>query len=263
MSYLLDKKTQQKKVFKIALGVILFFILFYFRAGVWSGFSTLSHTVFRPVLIGGNNIGEKFTNLQGYFISKNSLYLENQKLQSQIVESEADRANYTAVVAENESLKEILGRKPEQIVMTLATILAKPNQSPYDTLIIDVGIKQDIKIGDLVFALGYVPLGRIAEVYANSAKVILFSSAGEKTTATIAEKNIAMELVGRGGGNFEMNIPRDLTLAQGNEVVLPGINPAILAVVEAIISDPRDPFTKALLRSPINVQAIKFVQVVK
>jgi hypothetical protein len=93
--------------------------------------------------------------------------------------------------------------------------------------------------------------------------VILFSNPREKTEVVVSGKNIFIELVGRGGGNFEMATSKDLVLDKGMEVVLPGINPYTVAIVEKNISDPRDSFDKVLLVSPINIQEIKFVQVEK
>ncbi|MGH7249772.1 MAG: hypothetical protein ACREGC_02255, partial [Minisyncoccia bacterium] len=84
-----------------------------------------------------------------------------------------------------------------------------------------------------------------------------------QTDSSSQSGNIFMEVIGRGGGNFEMTLPKDVTLQKGDPVVLPGINPYVLAVTQSIISDPRDPFTKALLTSPVNIQELKFVQVVK
>jgi cell shape-determining protein MreC len=276
MNYLLDKKIKRKKIFKIAFGVVVLIVLFYFRSGIFNGLAYVSQGLFRPVLILGNNLGEKFKSLSSYFVSKNSLYLQNQDLQSQLNEDEARMSNYSSVLADNENLKEILGRKNEKINMTLAAILSKPNQSIYDTLIIDAGAREGIKTGNLVFALGNVPIGRIAEIYPNSSKVILFSNAGEKTQVVIslghsptgeagksarAGGDVFMEIVGRGGGNFEMAMPKDFSLQKGDQVVLPGPYPYVLAIVETIISDPRDPFTKALLSSPVNIQELKFVEV--
>lgn len=261
MNYLLDKKTKKKKFSKIALGVFFLIILIYFRSGVSGGLSLLSHTVFRPALVAGNTLGEKFTNLGAYFTSKYSLFLENKILKTQVISEETRMANYTSLLAENEDLKEILKRKKETTSMILGAILAKPNQSPYDTLVIDVGEKQGIKTQSLVFAQGNIPIGRIAETYPNSSKVVLFSSSGEKMQAILSSKNIFMELIGRGGGNFEMVIPRDLALEKGEQLVMIGISPYLLAVVETIISDPRDSFIKALLVSPVNIQEIKFVEV--
>jgi len=276
MSYLLDRKIKRKKFFKILLGVIILLFLIYFCGSIFRGLSYASHAVFRPVLILGHNIGEKFSNLSSVFYSKKSLLLENENLKSQILESEADRANYASVVDENNKMKEILGRKLVTADMILATILSKPNQSIYGTLVIDAGINQGIIEGQRVFAFGNVPIGYIAETYGNSSKVILFSNPGEKTEVVIslgspfgeaspsagqAGKNIFMQVVGRGGGNFEMILPRDFILDVETEVVLPGITPYVLGVVQTIISDPRDSFQKALLVSPVNIQELKFVEV--
>jgi len=243
-------------------------------------------------LVFGGNIREKLGSVGSFFASKNSLYLENQVLKLQLRQNDAMMANYNSVLAENVSLKEILGRKDEtrpndrsvgrEVNLVLSAILSKPNQSPFDILVIDTGAKDGLQIGDTVFALGNVPIGRIANVYPHSSKVILFSNAGERTQAVFSSKpartdarlndsfgqdsghsggNIFTEVVGRGGGNFEMIVPRDLTLLKGDQVVLPGIAPYLLGIVETIISDPRDPFVKALLVSPVNIQELKLVEV--
>lgn len=271
MSYLLDRKIQKKRFFKIILSIIVLIFLIYFRSGIFNGLSFISQGFFHPVFVFGDNIKEKLGSMGSYFISKNSLYLENENLKSQISESQADRANYSSIVSDNANLKEILNRKDLKATMVLSAILSKPNQSLYDTLIIDAGTKEGVKVGDEVFALGNIPIGRVALVYASSSKVILFSNAGEKTQVVVGGKpaststslggNVFMEVVGRGSGNFEITIPRDFTLTKGDEMVLPGITPYVLAVVETIISDPRDAFVKALLTSPVNMQELKFVEV--
>jgi cell shape-determining protein MreC len=261
MSYLLDKKIKNKKVFRIALAVIFLIILFFFRAGIFNGFSNISQKIFRPILITGNNLGDKFKSFGAYFVSKGYLYEQNQKLQMQVDFNNARNSNYDSVVADNISIKEILNRKDPKVPMVLSAILNKPNQSIYDTLVIDAGASKGIKAGDTVFALGNVPIGRVDIVYENSSKVILFSSAGEKTQAVISGKNVFMELVGRGGGNFEMIMPKDFTMQKGDQAVLPSINPYVLAIAQTIISDPRDPFNKMLLTSPVNIQELKFVEI--
>ena len=109
-------------------------------------------------------------------------------------------------------------------------------------------------------------------MYPGSSKAILFSNPGEKTEVLVslgrsssgeAGKDIFMQVVGRGGGNFEMTLPRDLVLEKGTEVQLPGLAPRALAIVETILSDPRDAFQKALLVSPVNIQELKFVEIEK
>lgn len=270
MNYLLDKRTKKKKFFIVAIVAVFFCFLFYFRVGVFQGLSYASHTVFRPVLVLGNKIGGKVSSFRSYFISKNSLLTNNKNLKLDLDKDKATMANYNSILAENQSLKEILGRKDEKMNMVLSAILSKPNQSPYDTLIIDAGTKQGIKTGNIVFAFGNVPIGRVDFVYENSAKVVLFSNTGEETQAIISigsssvgkiGKNIFIQLIGRGGGNFETILSRDLTLTKGDQAVLPGIVPRVIAIVETVISDPRDSFSKALLVSPVNIQELKFVEV--
>lgn len=260
MSYLLDKREKRKKFLKVLLLVLLLFILIYFRVPIWRGLAYGVHTLFRPFLAAGGNVSGKVSNIGLLFQSKSSLEGENENLKLKLSETAARMSNYNSLLDENLKLKEILGRAGER-KLVLSAILSKPNRSLYDTLIIDAGDGKGIKEGDLVTALGDVPIGRISDVYSDSSKVILFSNPGEKTEVLISGKDIFMQIVGRGGGNFEMILPRDLTLEGGTEVHLPGLMPQVLATVETVLSDPRDAFQKALLVSPVNIQELKFVEV--
>ena len=236
-------------------------MLFYFRSPIFNGLSYAGHTIFRPVLVFGNSIGGRLEGVRSFFAFKNSLYWENQNLKSEMDAESALRSNYDSLAAENISLKEILGRKDANTNLVLSAILGKPSQSSYNTLIIDAGTKEGLQAGDTVFALGNIPVGRVADIYPNSSKVLLFSSPGEQTAVIVGDNNAFMEAVGRGGGNFELILPRDFILSKGDEVTLPGFAPYVLGIVETIISDPRDPFIKALLVSPANIHELKFVQV--
>ncbi len=247
-----------------ALGVILIvFILIYFHAGIFRGFSYVANAIFKPVISVGGEVKGGFSNIILVFQSKKSLQADNENLKAQLDESLAQIANYNSIVDENNKLKEILGRIGDKKQMIVAGILAKPNQSLYGTLLIDAGTNQGVILNAKVFALGNVPIGRIAEVFPNSAKVVLFSSPGEKTDVVVSGKDIFLQAIGRGGGNFELVLPRDMVIENGTEVNLPGLTPYILGTVVTIISDPRDSFQKALLVSPVNIQELKFVEIEK
>ena len=260
MSYLLDKKNQRKKIFNYAIFVFFILVFFYFRTPVFQFLSSMSLIIFRPVLVLKNSATTIFSDLSTAFSFKNSLSKENENLKTKLAENNVLILNYNSILDENNKIKEILGRKNDKATMLLSAILSKPNQSLYDTLILDVGIEDGAQDGDLVFALGNIPIGRIFKAYSKSSKVILFSNSGEKTEVVVS-KDIFMEIVGRGGGNFEMTLPRDFVLEKGNSVSLPGIFPYIVAIVKTIVSDPRDSFAKALLTSPVNIQELKFVEI--
>ena len=265
MSYLLDKKNKSKKVTRAFVIALIIFTLFYFRAGIFKGFSYAAHSVFKPVMIFGNNLGNKFSSIGSAVSFKKMIIAENKELKIQLGESVAKTANYNSVLDENIKLKEILNRKPWSANFILGNILSQKNQSIYSSILIDLGANDGISEGQRVFALGNIPVGRIAQVEANSSKVVLYSSPGERTEVIVSGSTYSgfMEVVGRGGGNFEIILPRDFVIAEGTEIILPGAFPYVLGAVKTIISDPRDAFQKALIVSPVNIQELKFVQVEK
>ena len=263
MNYRLDKKNKNNRIKIIIITIIILSFLIYFRSKVYSALSNTSMTIFRPVLVLGDNVGNRFKNISSFFYSKKSLLLENNNLKIQLAEKQAAMANYNGIMDDNSKMMEILGRKNENNNLVVSAILSKPNHSPYDTIIIDIGADKNIAVDDIVFACGNIPNGRVSTIYEHSSKIVLFSTPGESTQVVVPDKDVFMQIIGRGGGNFEMILPRDFIIEPGTEVNLPGITPYVIGTVANIISDPRDVFTKALLVSPVNVQELEFVEVQK
>lgn len=199
------------------------------------------------------------------YLTKTKLFLfeENKNLSKENVSLKISMIDYNFLKDENKRLKELLGRASVNDDFILANILTKPNNSPYDTIIIDIGEDEEILEGFSVYCNGNIPIGVISKVYNKTALVELYSNPGKVTIGVIQNSNINVELIGRGGGNFEMSVPLELITPKGTMIVSPDIKIEILAIVEEIISDPTDPIKKIILRSPINVQNQKWVQVKK
>lgn len=263
MTYTLDKQRKNKKIKNFVFVVFIFLIIIYFNKPIFQTISSITSNISKPFLVFSNNTKTRLHNLNSYFTSKNTLSKENDFLKNQNLELESKLANYQSLENENQNLKELLGRLGENHQYLLATILAKPNITLFDTLVLDIGKDKGVAIGDIVFAYGNIPLGKISEVNSTTSKVTLFSNPGEKTNAIISSTNTYIDLIGRGGGNFEIILPRDFTLAEGENVLLPDLNNYLIAKVVSTISDARDSYQKALLVSPINIQELKFVQVRK
>ena len=263
MNYLQSRKRKRKQLKFVSVVVLLAVIIFAFNKPIFRGLSSASHAVFKPILRLAHDSSPGGEGVNIILQSKRELAEENEELKLKMKEQEVQLANYNTILNENLELKETLNRSPEDLDFILASILTKPNTSPYDTLLVDIGSNDGVSEGALVFGLGNVPLGRVAEVFANSAKVVLFSSPGVETQASSSKDNIYAILYGRGSGNFEVSLPRDTEIDEGVEFSLPGIYPYTIATVQSTISDPRASFLKILLASPINIQEIKFVQILR
>ena len=159
---------------------------------------------------------------------------------------------------ENTELKQLLGRNASSTI-TIGYILKKPPFSAYDVYIIDLGSNDGITIGEKVYVLGDILVGEIGEVNRTTSKVKLYSSFGEKYDVFIGKNNIEATALGRGGGSFEITIPRDIKISQGDKVVSPNISGSTFGIVDKTITDPAKAFSKILFAQPINIYEQKFV----
>ena len=162
---------------------------------------------------------------------------------------------------ENIALKGRLGRYEKEPERTLAVVLAKPDMTPYDTLIIDVGKDDNVSVGDTILFENVI-LGEVSEAYQTTSKVWLYSSHGEYVDVFIGDNAITAEAKGLGGGNFEIELPRNVDVFVGDSIYIPKFHPQILGIVEHINSDPNDAFERILFRSPVSLFSLRFVDVI-
>lgn len=261
MNYRQDKKKNNKRIVYFAIVAIFIFTILFFSTVVFSSAQFAAQAIFKPFMSFRTNALSRISSWGSYFDSKKSLLAENQELKEKNLGLVAELSNYDILLAENKELKEILVRT-EGREFILGNILVKPNQSIYDTFVVDAGSNHGVQIGAKVFANGYIPIGLVTEVNNKTSKITLYSTSKERTSVIVSSTGTNLEVVGRGMGNFEMTLPRDFEILAGEEVYLPG-SPYALASVEGIISDPRDSFKKALLRSPVNLFDLRFVEIEK
>ncbi|MEA3399157.1 MAG: hypothetical protein U9R00_01435 [Patescibacteria group bacterium] len=251
-----NKKKNNLRNFLIA---ILLFVLFIFISQSSNFFHKIGFSFWKIE----RNVDSALTDSSHIFRTKSSVFKENDYLKNKVFNLESKTMDYELIEAENEELKELLGRISEKSNFVLGAVLVKPSRTVYDSIIIDLGLNDGLVGGEKVFTKAIIPIGEVAEVYEKTSLVSLYSNPGKRTEAVISDFNINVELIGRGGGNFETIIPLDLELERGIFLVLPGLKSRIIAVVEGDLSNPTDSMKKILLRSPINIQEIKWVQVLK
>lgn len=215
----------------------------------------------KPFWITNINIQNKINENEYVFYKKSTVFQKSIELNEENTNLKNKMLDYEILENENLELKELLGRISPENKFVLASILTKPNFSPYDTITIDVGVNDGIKIGDKVFASAVTPIGEIDTVFQNTSLVVLYSNPGKVTLGMIEGLNTNIEITGRGGGNFEMTTPVDLYVEKGKNILIPGTSTEIIAVVGDIISMENDPIKKFILESPININDLKWVEV--
>jgi rod shape-determining protein MreC len=261
-----DKRniTRRKIITQISIWVVVFAVL---SVGVLlSTSSKLLNLLGRPVWSAQKLTVGAVDGTADLIRTKSSVIRENDKLKSDNSALTAAMIDYQILKDENESLKAILGRVALKHNFTLAYILAKPDLSPYDTVIVDAGEKVGVSVGQSVYADGDVPVGEVTKVYGNTSLVSLYSNPGKVTNAFMASSNNSVEIVGRGGGNFDMRIPQEVVVNTGDMVVTTSsktVSSEVIAIVEGVTSSPSDPYKDVLLRSPVNIQDIKYLQIEK
>ena len=253
------RKNNLKKTFFFVLALCLAYVLF--MSPFSSFFAGYFHRVTEPIWKFGIGVEEKVAPASSYFSSRRELYIENKKLKEQVAATAVKLADRNFLYHENIALKESLGRYKKEPERILAVVLAKPDITPYDTLIIGVGKNSNVSKGDLVLVENVV-LGEIAEAYRDSSKVRLYSSSGEQITVFIGDEAIGADAHGLGGGNFEMELPRNVNVFVGDFIYTPNIYPRLLGTVEYINSDSNEVFERILFKSPVNLFSLRFVDVI-
>ncbi len=180
------------------------------------------------------------------------------ELQTTLESYDAQLTTAKLLAAENQALKSQLGRATHPAGV-LAHVRTLPNRSFYDTFVIDAGSDSHVAVGQTAYAFDSIALGIVTDVATDHATVTLFSAPGKETSGSVGESNVAVTLIGRGGGEYEVRLPRDLQFSEGDLVAYQSVHTAVLAEIERIITDPRDPFQRLIAKAPINLQALKWV----
>lgn len=166
-----------------------------------------------------------------------------------------------ALLEENAMLKERLIELERQKGRdtSLATVLARPPQTPYDIVIVDIGSHASVYVGSKVLLPEGEPIGLVFEVLGKQAKVKLFSTVEEETDAVLERHSVPVVLVGAGGGSFKITLPRDVAVEKGDRILSADEGSHLLAVVEDISIRATDSFKEILAKSPVNIFALRFV----
>lgn len=254
-----QNKPKTRKIFWIGILLVLI-LVFSMSENVSHFFSSIGFSFTKPFFNLGASINNWTTNQFVVFYDKKDLEQENKDLKEKINEMQANLLSLEILENENKELKNLLSRTDEDQYI-IGYVLSRPPQSPYDILIADIGSKNNIEEGMEVTAYGNILIGYVSEVFSKTSKIKMISFSKNETNAVLLNLNIPVIAIGQGNGNFEIELPKDVEIQQGEKVVTLGEKPLLLGIVEKIESSPTDPFQKIYFRTPINIQELKHIMI--
>lgn len=197
----------------------------------------------------------------GSLSSRAELLAENERLNRELATANIRLESVQAIELENSDLRTILGKVSTSTGdrYILGAVLKRPPAAPFDELIIDLGSRDGAKIGALVYAPGPVIIGRVEDVLLRTSKVILFSSPKEKHEVFIGQGRASATAIGRGGGQYYAELPRDVVVSEGDAVISSDLSNRLFGKVSSIENDAAQPFETIYFGPPVNVFEIKWV----
>jgi cell shape-determining protein MreC len=258
MSYKSARDSRSKRVWVFAILAIVL-VLFFARKPIINLFGGAVQGVVAPAwgvtqFLNGE-ITEGFLFLQ----PKKALVRRMLELQEDFMNMSSLVYEYEALKKENEDLKESLKLKNTFGFEATARILSRPPQTSYDRIVIDLGQNDDVFEEDLVFVGDNTLLGRVVESYPSSSLVELLSSSGVETEARLLFSELSLPLTGRGGGAFEVAVPRDIPIEELDIFISPYDSGIVLAEVVKVTGDPQDPAKIIVAKTPFNINRVKYV----
>jgi hypothetical protein len=121
--------------------------------------------------------------------------------------------------------------------------------------------QKDISIGEKVFYQNII-LGEVVEINSQEAIVKLYSSSGHKSVSKLNNGN-EFEVVGKGSGQYEMVLPKDVEILENDPVIYPAEEIVLFGIINTIFATEDDLFNKVLFNIPVDFADINYVQVGK
>ncbi len=141
----------------------------------------------------------------------------------------------------------------------LAGVVARPPESPYDTLVLSSGSQNGVALGQEAFGIGGVPVGVVSSVLHDFSRIMLFSAPNTDTSGWIGKNNLPITIFGSGGGTMKASVSRSANISAGDTVFVPGPGMLPIGSVVRVDSDPSSPSVTLRIQFATNPFSISWV----
>jgi cell shape-determining protein MreC len=258
-----QRKRSQDKIMSPRFIVVLvfLFLLVFIHLAFPNFFTGLARDTLRPLWSNQNASSADIGVFVKSFRSKQSLVRENILLKDELQQNISIQLQNRALREENEALRESLGnRSLDEII--LASVLQRPPFTPYDTLLVDIGVEGIVRKGNRVIKDGSVLIGTVSRVDGRTATVTLLSTPGIQTEIFIGTSTASAIAEGLGSGNFIIQVPRELKVKEGEIVFVSDAFSFPLGEVASVEVEPTDPFSTLRIQNSFNFNSLRWVEIV-
>jgi len=251
------QRSRKKKggIFKffILLFVVVFAILNYFN---WRPLHSVTLVVSGPILKVKETILYPLNSFFSYFSSKKELENKNKELEKNISSLKIEVLSNVILKNEYKGLLNQINSGEGSV--DVAKVILKPPFSSFDNLIIS-GDFDESEINKKVYYRNII-IGEIVEVSDKTAVVKMYSASGYKTPAKLLGGS-QFEVIGRGSGQYEVLLPKDIDVLEGDPIIYPDNEVVIFGVVNKVFSTEDDLFNKVLFNVPVDFSEINYVRI--
>ncbi len=206
-----------------------------------------------------------------YFLgSIGELKNENERLMRENIRLQAENVKWQSVASENDALRTEIGLLPKEKYELEATeVIGRDAAGLGNWLTVDRGSFQGVERGMPVIVSGGVLVGRVAEVFPHSARVMLLSHPDSLVSGVTTEGNAQGIAKGEYGLGilFDM-VLQDSTLHASDRVLTSGLGgdfPKNLLI--GTLQEPKPStdhlYQRASIVSPVNFQSLQYVFIIK
>ena len=216
-------------------------------------------TISTPIQLTKTWLWQSSDSLPQYFRDRTALINENEDLREELALQAGVEHSLDLLVHENEELRSLLGGDEDTRIM--AGIIGRPDELPYDVLVIDQGTNDGVVLNAPVYIGEDRVIGVVQKVFSNSAVVELITTPGFTTSVYIVGPNIYTNAVGMGAGQLRVGVPQGIVLTEGDSVILPSVQSGVFGTINHIESLPTKPEQYGYVSTDIPLHSLRFVAV--
>ena len=252
----LRRKSDSNKIARLAVIILVVLLV---GLAVPPAVRMVGSVVMYPVQLAENWLAQSSMVVPVLWRDKIAMQKHISELEQDIAELGRKDLTEQRLFQENNRLRGLLGDTDAQ--RTLAVVVAKPTELPYDLLQIDRGSQSGIEVGSPVYIGTDSVIGLVSDVYLTHSFVSLFTTPGFLATVYLTGPDVTATLDGLGGGVARVKMPQGIAMQIGDLVHVPSVQPGLYGQIAWIESEPTQPEQYGYITPEIPIQSLYQVAV--